>query len=253
VRESGFRNDPGRREYRNSSILNYISAIKVITDAGGIVVRMGDSTMTPLPVLPNVIDYPFSSKKSPLLDLYLIKNCRFYLGTDSGIMDTAKMFFKDILITNMVHWMFVYPLRKKERGIYKHVYSKAHARYLTFHEVLGADWKLQNVFGYIDDNYVLTENTSKDIEMAVSEYLHCHDSNDFSLSQNQLDVNMRRISQAREIYNKFNLRDDSDKLRETIIKYRLASRLSIHTQGSMSDSYLQKYLHQPYSVDKTII
>jgi putative glycosyltransferase (TIGR04372 family) len=253
VRESGFRNDPGRREYRNSSILNYISAIKVITDAGGIVVRMGDSTMTPLPVLPNVIDYPFSSKKSPLLDLYLIKNCRFYLGADSGIMDTAKMFFKDILITNMVHWMFVYPLRKKERGIYKHVYSKAHARYLTFHEVLGADWKLQNVFGYIDDNYVLTENTSKDIEMAVSEYLHCHDSNDFSLSQNQLDVNMRRISQAREIYNKFNLRDDSDKLRETIIKYRLASRLSIHTQGSMSDSYLQKYLHQPYSVDKTII
>ena len=253
VRESGFRNDHGRREYRNSSIINYIPAIKAITDAGGVVIRMGDSTMTPLPELPNVIDYPFSPQKSPLLDLYLIKYCRFYLGTDSGLMDTAEMFLKDTLLTNMVHWMFVYPLRKKDRGIYKHVYSKAHGRYLTFQEVLCADWKLQNVFGNIDDNYELTENTAEDIEMAVSEYLHCHVSSDFSLSQNQLDVNMRRVSQARVIYNKFNLRDDSDKLKETQAKYRIASRVSIHTQGSICDSYLQNYLHQPYSVNKTII
>ncbi len=253
VRESGFRNDHGRREYRNSSIFNYISAIKVITDAGGVVVRMGDSTMTPLPVLPNVIDYSSSSQKSPLLDLYLIKHCRFFLGTHSGIFDTAQMFFKDTLVTNMVGLYFGYPLRKKDRGIYKHVYSKAHGRYLTFHEVLSDDWKLQNVFGDIDDNYELTENTAEDIKMVVSEYLHCHVSNDFSLSQNQLDVNMKRVSQAKEIYNKSNLIDDSDKLRETIIKYRLASRLSIHTQGSMSDSYLQKYLHQPYVINKVII
>lgn len=253
VRESGFRNDHGRREYRNSSIFNYISAIKAITDAGGVVVRMGDSTMTPLPVLPNVIDYSSSSQKSPLLDLYLIKHCRFFLGTHSGIFDTAQMFFKDTLVTNMVSLYFGYPLRKKDRGIYKHVYSKAHGRYLTFHEVLNTDWKLQNVFGDIDDNYELTENTAEDIKMVVSEYLHCHVSNGFSLSQNQLDVNMKRVSQAKEIYNKSNLIDDSDKLRETFMRYRLASRLSIHSQGSMSDSYLQKYLHQPYFKNKAII
>ena len=87
-------------------------------------------------------------------------------------------------------------------------------------------------------------------KMAVSEYLHCHASNDFSLSQSQLDVNMRRISQAKVIFNKFNLRDDSDKLKETITKYRVASRVSINTQGSICDSYLQKYLHHSYSVNK---
>ena len=110
--------------------------------------------------------------------------------------------------------------------------------------------KLQNIFGNIDDNYELTENTAEDIEMAVSEFLHCHFSNDFSLSQNQLDVNIRRVSQARVIYNKFNLKDDSDKLEETITKYRIASRVSINTQGSICDSFLQKYLHHPYSVNK---
>jgi len=261
VRESGFKNDHGRREYRNSSIYNYIPAIKVITDAGGVVVRMGDSTMTPLPELPNVIDYPFSSKKSPLLDLYLTKHCRFFLGTDTGPIHIANMFLKDTLITNMYHWMFAYPLRKKCRGIYKHVYSKTHGRYLTFHEVLSDDWKLQSLFGDIDDNYELTENTADDIEIAVSEYLYCHDSNNFSLSQNQLDVNMRRISQAREIFNKFNLTDDSDKLnlrgdsdklKETHTRYRVASRVGINTQGSICNSYLQKYLHHPYSVNKTL-
>ena len=250
VRESGFKNDHGRKEYRNSSIYNYIPAIKVITDAGGVVVRIGDPTMTPLPELPNVIDYPFTSKKSSLLDLYLIKHCRFYLGAASGPDAVAEMFFKDVLITNMAQWLMAYPLRKKARGIYKHIYSKSHGRYLTFHEVLNDDYKMQPIFGYIDDNYELTENTAEDIEMAVSEYLHCHVSNDFSLSQNQLDVNMRRVSQAREIYNKFNLKDDSDKLKENSTKYRVASRVSINTQGSICDSYLQKYLHHPYSVNK---
>ena len=104
---------------------------------------------------------------------------------------------------NLILKLQSYPLRKKNRGIHKHVYSKAHGRYLTFHEVLSDDWKQQNVFGNIDDNYELTENTAEDIEMAVSEYLHCQVSNDFSLSQNQLDANMRRVSQTRVIYNKF--------------------------------------------------
>ena len=255
VREPGFKNDYGRRYYRNSSINNYIPAIKVITDAGGVVVRMGDNTMTTLPHLPNVIDYAFSSKKSPLLDLYLTKHCRFFLGTDTGPIHVANLFLKDALITNMYHWMFAYPLRKNNRGIYKHVYSKVHRRYLTFHEVLSDDWRLQSIFRDIDDNYELTENTPEDIALAVSEYLQCHFSNNFSLSQNQIDVNKRRISQARIIYDKFNLSDDSDKfnpsddsdnLTETQIKYRIASRVSINTQGSMCDSYLQKYLHNPY-------
>ncbi|MDC0198359.1 TIGR04372 family glycosyltransferase [Candidatus Thioglobus sp.] len=250
VRESGFRSDRGRREYRNSSIHNYISAIKVITDAGGLVIRMGDASMTQLPELPNVIDYAFSSKKSALLDLYLIKHCRFFIGTGSGPVAIADMFFKEALFINMDHWMSFYPLRKKDRGIHKHVFSKKLGRYLTFHEVLSDDWKQQNIFGNIDSNYVLTENTPEDIDMAVSEYLHCISSDDFSLSLNQQEVNMRRVSQSKAIYKKFNISDNSDISKEVFTKYRIASKINVKTQGSICDDYLKKYLHRPFSPEK---
>ena len=242
VRESGFRKDKNRREYRNSNILNYIPAIKEITKAGGIVVRMGDSTMTPLPEMNNVIDYPFSENKSALMDLYLIKNCRFYIGTDSGIMDTAKMFCKDTLVINMVQWLFAYPYRLKDRGIYKYIYSKSKGRRLTFSEILNTDWKMQALFGDIDSNYELIENTPDDIKAAVSEYLCCHASYDFSLSKNQAKVNKKRIEMAKEIYKKFKLKDDAGNDEEVTIKYRIASRINSAMQGSICNSYLEKYI-----------
>jgi len=80
VRESGFRNDAGRREYRNSNVYNYIKAIKEITSRGGWIIRMGDDTMQRLPDMERVIDYPFSEHKNDLNDILLIKHCYFYLG-----------------------------------------------------------------------------------------------------------------------------------------------------------------------------
>jgi hypothetical protein len=86
VREGGFRNDRGKRDYRNSNILNYIPAINEITSRGGWVVRLVDNTMTPLPSMENVIDYPFTKYKSDFMDLCLIQNCRFFIGDQSGHM-----------------------------------------------------------------------------------------------------------------------------------------------------------------------
>ena len=36
VRESGFKNDAGRREYRNNSIINYTKAFERIIEKGGV-------------------------------------------------------------------------------------------------------------------------------------------------------------------------------------------------------------------------
>ena len=80
IRESGYKNDPERRPYRNADILNYVPAIKELINRGFWVVRIGDSTMKRLPNLKNVIDYPFTDFKSSAMDLYLIKKCHFYIG-----------------------------------------------------------------------------------------------------------------------------------------------------------------------------
>ena len=250
IRESGFKKDIGRREYRNSNILNYMPAIEEIIKAGGTVVRMGDSTMTKLPKMKNLIDYPFTKYKSALMDLYLIKNCRFYIGTESGIMSTSKLFFKDSLITNMVAWVgCTYPFMNRDRGIYKHVYSKLNSRFLTYNEiVLNTDWGMQNLFGYIDNNYDIVENTSTDIKDAVIEYIDCLDSNDFSLTKKQLEVNKNRVNSFKEIYKKYRLTNYSYYL-DVLIKYKYASAVNKDFHGAISESYLKKYLNTSFFVN----
>ncbi len=75
VRELGFHNDSADEgSFRCADINHYIKAIEYIACMGGYVVRMGDSSMKPLPKMKNVVDYPHSPYKSDLMDLYLIKN-----------------------------------------------------------------------------------------------------------------------------------------------------------------------------------
>ena len=47
------------------------------------------------------------------MDLFLIKNCSFYIGTQSGPMDTAYLFNKPVLMTNMCEILQVYQEKKR--------------------------------------------------------------------------------------------------------------------------------------------
>jgi putative glycosyltransferase (TIGR04372 family) len=239
VRESGFRNDAGRREYRNSSIENYIPAIKEIIKNGGKVVRLGDSSMKPLPKMKNLIDYPFTKQKSDLMDLYLIKNCKFYIGTSSGIYDTAVLFGQKVLMTNNYMWLHSYPQREHDRGLVKHVYSRKDERFLTLKERISPDWKMQNLWGDIDDNYVLFENSSDDIKNAVEEYLYMISENNFMLTKTQITVNNHRSEIGKQIIEHNKLTNFSER-HEIEQKYRFGSRL-FSSKGSISSSFTKKY------------
>ena len=59
------------------------------------------------------------------MDLYLIKKCEFYIGTQSGPMDAAYLFNKPVLSTNMNDlFSSIYPRKKIDRGIFKKIYNK---------------------------------------------------------------------------------------------------------------------------------
>jgi putative glycosyltransferase (TIGR04372 family) len=171
VREAGFRDDFGRREWRNSSISNYIPAIKAITEAGGWVIRMGDNTMTPLPQMDHVIDYPFSQFKSDLMDIYLISECKFYIASHSGIHDVALLFQKPIITPNMVSWTTGYPLRKGDLGIMKHVYSHLQSRFLSIKELFESGWAVQDITDSLSQDYKMYENSPEEIKALICEYL----------------------------------------------------------------------------------
>ena len=90
-RENGYSpSDDQTHSYRNASISNFTLAVRYIHDLGGIVIRMGDSSMQKIEGNSLIIDYANSEFCSPENDLILASNCRFFLGNSSGLLVVAE-------------------------------------------------------------------------------------------------------------------------------------------------------------------
>ena len=241
VRESGFRNDKGRREYRNSNINSYIPAINHITSNGGWVVRMGDNSMSKLPKLKNVIDYPHTSSKSELMDLVLIKLCYFYIGCQSGIYDVAVLFNKPILLLNMYSWTFGSPMHYKDRGIIKHVYSKIENRFLSINEIYNSDWSLQNINSIANQDYYFVDNTEQEILDAVREYykIISEDSFEPSIIQQLAAKELKTHSRQIIITNRLAPNSIKSDQEEMIEKFRYGIQIE-GSLGHICNTYLNK-------------
>lgn len=239
AREGGFKNDARRREYRNMQINNYIKAFERIIEKGGWVIRIGDDTMTKLPEMERVIDYPFTKYKSDLMDVFLINKCRFFIGCQSGPLDIASLFQKPTLIVNMVNWTYNYPWFNNCRGILKKFYSNTKKRILTVKEIFEGPWSLQDIYGDVNQNgYKLYENSAGEIEDAVIEYIDLLESQDFNLSPLQKTANETRIKTSYDIFESVRFTSYSDH-EESIEKYRIASRIE-DSKGSISQKFLEK-------------
>ena len=81
IREGGFLpNNEHIQSHRNASISNTFLAIEEIVKRGGWVIRMGDSSMLPLPALEGVIDYAHHPFKSDRMDVVLCAKAKFFWG-----------------------------------------------------------------------------------------------------------------------------------------------------------------------------
>jgi putative glycosyltransferase (TIGR04372 family) len=86
--------------HRNADIDSYLPAIDAITSAGGFVLRVGDPSMKPLPVINKVIDYAHSTSRSSSLDVFLFTQCKFFIGTASGPILMPIIFGVPTIATN---------------------------------------------------------------------------------------------------------------------------------------------------------
>ena len=241
VREGGFRNDWDRREWRNATIENYMLAIKEITERGGWVIRMGDNTMAPLPKMDHVIDYPFSAFKSDLMDVYLISECRFYVGCCSGILDVARLFQKPLIMPNLVSWTYGYPPKKGDLSITKHVYSYSKMRFLSIKEMFDGSWSMQEECGsFVRENYKMYENSPEEIRALICEYMDSEKFGGQKLTTLQEKANRHRIVQAYRLFKerKFPGGDD-DVYRKRGMKYRFATRIE-SSEASLGRSFLEE-------------
>lgn len=169
VREGGARqNEP----FRQSPISNYFKSIKAVTDRGGWVIRLGDSSMLPLPEMERVVDYPHTSSKSDFMDVYLCGANKFFIGTSSGMWTVAAMFGTPIIHTNYLPTSAVCP-SNQDLFIPKLLKHNKNNDPLTFQELFsppicsgGSDF----FYNYIADVTPI-DNTPEEIESLVLEMM----------------------------------------------------------------------------------
>jgi len=247
VRDNKYLHDVGRREYRNSDVNNYVDLIKLLVNKDYYVIRLGDKPTGKINYSSKqFIDYPYSNFKSELMDLFLIKECEFYVGTLSGPMDTAYLFNKPVLLTNMYDLFPSFPRKKNDRGIFKKIINKKTGDTISIKNFAKLNINYHHYEIDIKD-ITFEENSSEELYEAMKEYLECINTkntqnkfNDIQLKFNNfLHKRLEEIYKEESIKKNFFMNDDWKKNEFIKIIKRFKS-----CEGTFNSSYLQKNFNE---------
>jgi putative glycosyltransferase (TIGR04372 family) len=174
VRAPGYHKEWGndQQAHRNADILTYLGAVHEVVRRGGWVIRLGDSTMPPLPPTQGLIDYALSRYKSARMDVFLCASCRFFVGTASGIAHVPATFGVPAVLTNWISNAFpVYG--RRDLFLPKLVWSEKARRMLTFAEALAPEMRRWSYSGVALREHGLRglDNTPKELSEVVAEML----------------------------------------------------------------------------------
>lgn len=201
VREPGYHNHMEMYyNIRNADIHNYLPAIQYLIDNGYYVIRIGDKSMTQLPIRHNqVIDAPFNSYYTDFFEPYFISQSLFYIGMPSGPETLACIFDVAMLRTNgLLQWGKTG--YHKGLVIYKHYWSKQLKRNLTYQEIMTSPiLNYNNPKQFELSDIVLTENTEIEILQAVMEIEKRIDAS--YATDLSIDVEIEKINVIAELYN----------------------------------------------------
>ena len=176
VRESGSKVD--KENFRNFKIQEYFKAIEYITEQGGYVFRVGDSAMSDLPKMKNVIDYANHEENSDFLDVYLGARCKFAIAVSSGFWTIPHYFGKPVLMTNSHLSSDYYSLTEKDFFLPKFLKIKDDPEYFNVERYLQPpqgvvsievdkfinDYKLEYTNCSSDDLYLATKEMNENID-----------------------------------------------------------------------------------------
>ncbi|MCH9633980.1 MAG: hypothetical protein S4CHLAM7_07140 [Chlamydiae bacterium] len=161
-------------EHRNDSAENYYKTLKFITDSGGWCIRFGHYHKE-LPHLfsDRVIDYPFTDYHSSEMDLFLMQECKFYLGANSGPAQTAGYFGTPVVQVNGTPFIG-FPYFHFDIGLPKLYYSEIENRLLSFKEIVANKLLLNSndINDFKKAGIKLISNTQEEIYEASKEMLN---------------------------------------------------------------------------------
>jgi putative glycosyltransferase (TIGR04372 family) len=171
MRDNTYYKEPSGigQSHRNATFEGYREAVEFVTAAGGWVVRLGGPEVAPLPEMPRVIDYARSPFKSATFDMELVANCRYFIGTTSGLTNLAISLgvpsaLVNCITTDAQAWT------KNVRFLLKPVFD-AQGRMLTQRELTSAPyrWSVFNIENMQAAGLSAVNNTPEEILEVVKE------------------------------------------------------------------------------------
>lgn len=194
VRSEGFFNEEAgsMQSHRNASISDYYEAINEITSRGGWVIRMGDPSMPKMLSLPKVIDYAHSQERADWMDVFLISEAQFFLGTTSGLTNAVISLGTPCILVNCISNYFQL-WNNKVKFLLKSLWSEKERRLIPLSQQLKNDfrWQLFNLHELAKRGIHPQPNRSSEITLAVLEMMDdlktgetsCHSAADIALKK----------------------------------------------------------------------
>lgn len=147
----------------NSSPKTYLRAVRTIHENGGVVIRVGDKSMTKLNNVEGLIDYPFTKYKSDFMDVYLAAKNEFCIATSSGYWSIPTFFRKPVLLTNYLPHFDYFMIDEKSIFLPKKLFDKKNKKILSFESIFSFP------LGYMCTNYQLNKNNIQDLDNTEEE------------------------------------------------------------------------------------
>ena len=157
---------------RNVEIDSYKTAVEYLVSRGLVVIRMGDSTMTPLDDWGSMVyDYATCNDRMPWLDLALSSGCLFFLGVSSGASLMASIFGKPVASVGMsLPFNFSQSGFSDDIGIpklFRHKITKDYLDFSLMFEMGLSEFRVADEIHQTE--YELVENSPTDITEVVEE------------------------------------------------------------------------------------
>ncbi len=207
---------------RNANPKNYLKMINEIISRGGAVIRMGDKSMTPLPKINGLIDYPFSNFKSEFMDVFFAATSKFVVGTASGFWTIARFFNTPLLLTNFIPHLDYYSFDKNCIFLPKKLINKQ-KKTISINDIYS-----KNYFSHFTTTKQFKKNSIKIIDN-TSEELHEATIDMFNLiSKNKKNKN---------IFFKKN-----NKFKYQFLRNKMYENHKLSPIANFSSSYIKNYI-----------
>lgn len=149
----------------------YLKALKSVVAAGGVVFRLGDPSMLPLPFIEGVFDIAHSPHKSQRLDVYLCAAARFGIGTCSGPAAVMAAYGVPLVTTNAVP-LDSGSLRPGDLYIHKLLRRVDDDSLVPFAQLMVPPLQeTRRPYDFIERGYQLVDNSEDEIDGAVREMI----------------------------------------------------------------------------------